>query len=86
MHKEIDSIPSYPNLPSKLICRLHSCILLVRNFLISIVSYQLTLYNFFYFLFDNKNLCYQADLESDEVYAQMTLQPVNKVRCSNLSY
>ncbi|XP_078157678.1 auxin response factor 19 isoform X2 [Carex rostrata] len=47
MHKEIDSIPSYPNLPSKLICRLHSCTLL-------------------------------ADLESDEVYAQMTLQPVNK--------
>ncbi|KAJ1698660.1 hypothetical protein LUZ63_007172 [Rhynchospora breviuscula] len=47
MHKELDSIPSYPNLPSKLICRLHSCTL-------------------------------HADPETDEVYAQMTLQPVNK--------
>ncbi|KAK1309420.1 Auxin response factor 16 [Acorus calamus] len=47
MQKDIDSIPSYPSLPSKLICMLHS----------------LTLH---------------ADTETDEVYAQMTLQPVNK--------
>jgi len=47
MHKELDTIPSYPSLPSKLICKLLS----------------LTLH---------------ADSETDEVYAQMTLQPVNK--------
>ncbi|CDP03049.1 unnamed protein product [Coffea canephora] len=47
MQKETDSIPSYPNLPSKLICLLH-------------------------------NVTLHADPETDEVYAQMTLQPVNK--------
>ncbi|KAK4342350.1 hypothetical protein RND71_038166 [Anisodus tanguticus] len=47
MQKETDGIPSYPNLPSKLICMLH-------------------------------NVTLHADLETDEVYAQMTLQPVNK--------
>ncbi|XP_022946080.1 auxin response factor 19-like [Cucurbita moschata] len=47
MNKETDFIPSYPNLPSKLICMLH-------------------------------NVTLHADLETDEVYAQMTLQPVNK--------
>ncbi|KAF8401124.1 hypothetical protein HHK36_014428 [Tetracentron sinense] len=47
MQKETDSIPSYPNLPSKLICMLH-------------------------------NVTLHADGETDEVYAQMTLQPVNK--------
>ncbi|TKY54391.1 Auxin response factor 7 [Spatholobus suberectus] len=48
MQKETDFIPSYPNLPSKLICMLH-------------------------------NVALHADPETDEVYAQMTLQPVNKV-------
>ncbi|XP_050216092.1 auxin response factor 19-like [Mercurialis annua] len=47
MQKEADFIPSYPNLPSKLICMLH-------------------------------NVTLHADAETDEVYAQMTLQPVNK--------
>ncbi|XP_044481309.1 auxin response factor 19-like [Mangifera indica] len=47
MQKETDFIPSYPNLPSKLICLLH-------------------------------NITLHADPETDEVYAQMTLQPVNK--------
>ncbi|XP_021596434.1 auxin response factor 19 isoform X1 [Manihot esculenta] len=47
MQKEMDFIPSYPNLPSKLICMLH-------------------------------NVTLHADAETDEVYAQMTLQPVNK--------
>ncbi|XP_010261761.1 PREDICTED: auxin response factor 19-like [Nelumbo nucifera] len=47
MQKETDSIPSYPNLPSKLICVLH-------------------------------NVTLHADPETDEVYAQMALQPVNK--------
>ncbi|MBA0838988.1 hypothetical protein Goarm_004763 [Gossypium armourianum] len=47
MQKETDFIPSYPNLPSKLICMLH-------------------------------NVTLHADPETDEVYAQMTLQPVNK--------
>ncbi|OIV97342.1 hypothetical protein TanjilG_07094 [Lupinus angustifolius] len=47
MQKEADFVPSYPNLPSKLICMLH-------------------------------NVALHADLETDEVYAQMTLQPVNK--------
>lgn len=47
MQKDTNGIPSYPNLPSKLICMLHNVIL-------------------------------HADPETDEVYAQMTLQPVNK--------
>lgn len=47
MNKDTDNIPTYPNLPSKLICMLH-------------------------------NLTLHADAETDEVYAQMTLQPVNK--------
>ncbi|KAJ8750838.1 hypothetical protein K2173_016019 [Erythroxylum novogranatense] len=47
MQKETDFIPSYPNLPSKLICILH-------------------------------NVTLHADAETDEVYAQMTLQPVSK--------
>ncbi|KAE8731988.1 Auxin response factor 16 [Hibiscus syriacus] len=46
MQKQTDFIPSYPNLPSKLICMLH-------------------------------NVTLHADPETDEVYAQMTLQPVN---------
>ncbi|KAL1547919.1 auxin response factor 19-like [Salvia divinorum] len=46
MKKDVDAqIPNYPNLPSKLLCRLHSVTL-------------------------------HADPETDEVYAQMTLQPV----------
>ncbi|EEC72457.1 hypothetical protein OsI_05804 [Oryza sativa Indica Group] len=47
MQKDVDAhVPSYPNLPSKLICLLHGV-----------------------------NL--HADPDTDEVYAQMTLQPVN---------
>ncbi|KAH6779238.1 auxin response factor 19 [Perilla frutescens var. hirtella] len=46
MKKDVDAqIPNYPNLPSKLLCRLH-------------------------------NVTLHADPETDEVYAQMTLQPV----------
>ncbi|VAI43599.1 unnamed protein product [Triticum turgidum subsp. durum] len=49
MQKDVEAhVPSYPNLPSKLICLLHSVTL-------------------------------QADPDTDEVYAQMTLQPVNTV-------
>uniref|UniRef100_A0A804IAE3 Auxin response factor n=1 Tax=Musa acuminata subsp. malaccensis TaxID=214687 RepID=A0A804IAE3_MUSAM len=47
MQKEINDIPKYPSLPSKLIC----------------VLLDVTMH---------------ADAETDEVYAQMTLQPVNK--------
>ncbi|KAK3438635.1 hypothetical protein EUGRSUZ_C03293 [Eucalyptus grandis] len=47
MQKETTCVPSYPNLPPKLICMLH-------------------------------NVTLHADLETDEVYAQMTLQPVSK--------
>jgi hypothetical protein len=49
MQKDVDGhVPSYPNLPSKLICLLH-------------------------------NVTLHADPETDEVYAQMTLQPVTSV-------
>ncbi|KAI4380821.1 hypothetical protein MLD38_006967 [Melastoma candidum] len=47
MQKDTTCVPSYPNLPSKLICLLHDVTL-------------------------------HADPETDEVYAQMTLQPVSK--------
>ncbi|KAI4379961.1 hypothetical protein MLD38_006197 [Melastoma candidum] len=46
MQKETTCVPSYPNLPSKLICLLH-------------------------------NFTMHADPETEEVYAQMTLQPIN---------
>ncbi|KAJ0981092.1 hypothetical protein J5N97_009347 [Dioscorea zingiberensis] len=46
MQKDADSNPSYPSLPSKIVCVLH-------------------------------NVTLHADTETDEVYAQMTLQPVN---------
>ncbi|PNT68426.1 hypothetical protein BRADI_3g40437v3 [Brachypodium distachyon] len=49
MRKDADAqIPSYPNLPSKLICILH-------------------------------NVTMEADPDTDEVYARMTLQPVSNV-------
>ncbi|XP_019463845.1 PREDICTED: auxin response factor 19-like isoform X2 [Lupinus angustifolius] len=47
MQKQTDFIPSYPDLQSKLICRL-------------------------------QNVALHADPETDEVYAQMTLQTINK--------
>nr|QBC17815.1 auxin response factor 16-like isoform X1 [Cymbidium ensifolium] len=47
MQKEMDAIPNYLSLPSKLICVLH-------------------------------NVTLHADTETDEVFAQMTLQPVDK--------
>ncbi|GAA0169392.1 hypothetical protein LIER_23892 [Lithospermum erythrorhizon] len=47
MKKQTNGVPSYPTLPSKLICMLH-------------------------------NVTLHADPETDEVYAQMTLQPVSK--------
>ncbi|KAM7513079.1 hypothetical protein LguiB_011954 [Lonicera macranthoides] len=47
MQKDTDSVPSYPNLASKLICMLH-------------------------------NVTLHADAETDEVYAQMTLQPYDQ--------
>ena len=77
MQKETDFIPNYPNLPSKLICMLHNVTLHVwesqqsRYCFKLIKFYGLLMHMFIFFK--------QADPETDEVYAQMTLQPVNKV-------
>ena len=80
MQKETDFIPSYPNLPSKLICMLHNVALHVR----ALPTFDLLIrhnVNLSDLVHDIILLCifYQADPETDEVYAQMTLQPVNKV-------
>jgi len=78
MHKDIDSIPSYPSLPSKLICVLLSVTLhvwfetqLVNLLFVFVIHFVINIIS--YYVFN------QADGETDEVYAQMTLQPVNKV-------
>ena len=77
MQKDIDAhVPSYPNLPSKLICLLHSVTLHViycsLPVLLTCVAYNHQV---------QKSSCFhsQADPDTDEVYAQMTLQPVNTV-------
>ncbi|KAJ1439955.1 PB1 domain [Sesbania bispinosa] len=66
MQKEADFIPSYPNLPSKLICILH-------NVALHVAGSNIAARILFPQAFDM-----MADPETDEVYAQMTLQPVNK--------
>lgn len=77
MQKETDFIPNYPNLPSKLICMLHNVTLHVwesqqSHYCFKLIKfYGLLMHMFIFFK--------QADPETDEVYAQMTLQPVNKV-------
>ncbi|KAE8654629.1 Auxin response factor 7 [Hibiscus syriacus] len=71
MQKETDFVPSYPNLPSKLICMLHNVTLHLSRcwlrYLVHPCGHP-----------DGVNIV-TADPESDEVYAQMTLQPVSKV-------
>ncbi|MCH96484.1 auxin response factor 19-like, partial [Trifolium medium] len=71
MQKQTDFIPSYPNLPSKLICMLHNVALHV-DLLVSTASVSLGSPT------DLSAWDMAADPETDEVYAQMTLQPVNK--------
>uniref|UniRef100_A0A6N2M7R2 Auxin response factor n=1 Tax=Salix viminalis TaxID=40686 RepID=A0A6N2M7R2_SALVM len=69
MQKETDFIPSYPNLPSKLICMLHNVTLhLVFLHALDCLSQEESVYKMWLL----------ADVETDEVYAQMTLQPVSK--------
>lgn len=82
MHKEVDIIPNYPSLPSKLICKLlsltlHVCVL--PPFLLWLQCDSLPFVSPPVFLIGRTYLFAQADSETDEVYAQMTLQPVNKV-------
>jgi len=76
MQKDIDAhVPSYPNLPSKLICLLHSVTLHVMY-----TSYPVLLTRSLQSPILKPSLfCPQADPDTDEVYAQMTLQPVNTV-------
>jgi hypothetical protein len=75
MQKDIDAhVPSYPNLPSKLICFLHSVTLHVID-----SSHVLPTWTLRSPILILSNLNSQADPDTDEVYAQMTLQPVNTV-------
>lgn len=75
MQKETDGIPNYPSLPSKLICVLLNVTLHVWKILHMTFVPCLP-----FFSYEILNSCFnQADTETDEVYAQMTLQPVNKV-------
>ena len=78
MQKQTDFIPNYPNLPSKLICLLHSVTLHVSLFCPPTCKSksERTRRKTNHDYCENLN---QADTETDEVYAQMTLQPVNKV-------
>lgn len=79
-NKEVDGhIPNYPNLPPQLICQLHnvtmhvSLDLFVTSALNNFVGWLLQLCDV------------QADVETDEVYAQMTLQPLSPVLHFSLS-
>ena len=76
MQKQTDFIPNYPNLPSKLICLLHSVTLHVSLFCPPTCKSKSERRRTNHDYCENLN---QADTETDEVYAQMTLQPVNKV-------
>ncbi|KAG7026444.1 Auxin response factor 6, partial [Cucurbita argyrosperma subsp. argyrosperma] len=62
-NKEVDAhIPSYPSLPPQLICQLHNVTMHVRLVI----------------EFDHRFVqTPEADIETDEVYAQMTLQPLS---------
>ncbi|KAH0469376.1 hypothetical protein IEQ34_000934 [Dendrobium chrysotoxum] len=63
-NKEVEGhIPNYPNLPPQLICQLHD------------VTMHLLSCEVFSVLTGTEK--FQADAETDEVYTQMTLQPLN---------
>ena len=71
---EVDShIPNHPSLPPQLICQLHNMTMHVR--LVQLGSYSFT--ECLFLKVEYSKL--QADVETDEVYAQMTLQPLNPV-------
>ena len=81
-------IPNYPNLPPQLICQLHNVTMHVslepwKHFLLKLSKFS------FVFIISVIPL-FQADAETDEVYAQMTLQPLNPVNyiffCLFVSY
>ena len=73
-NKEMESqIPNYPNLPAQLICQLHNVTMHV-----SLEPYN-TLFTWASNLSISAIFFLQADAETDEVYAQMTLQPLNPV-------
>jgi hypothetical protein len=79
-NKEVEGhIPNYPNLPPQLICQLHDVTMHVR----APISFSDAFVRSNYY--DSWMLSWghdflQADAETDEVYAQMTLQPLNPVR------
>lgn len=83
-NKEVDAqMPNYQSLPAQLICQLHNvtmhvCCLTTR----SSVASPLVLQSCSWIL------CFvnQADIETDEVYAQMTLQPLTAVCHLSLSH
>ena len=79
-NKEVDgAVPNYPGLQPQLICQLHnvtmhvSCVLYYHRMILyfKILSKDWFLKSWFSKL--------QADVETDEVYAQMTLQPLTPV-------
>jgi hypothetical protein len=76
-NKEVDAhIPNYPNLPPQLICQLHNVTMHVRLDLFSCICFK----HLYWLLLQLLNLVMlQADVETDEVYAQMTLQPLSPV-------
>jgi hypothetical protein len=90
-NKEVDAhIPNYPSLPPQLICQLHNLTMhvwLVYLFFLS-VSFWFIFPDFcvWHHVFITQLLVLiQADVETDEVYAQMTLQPLNAVWHTALS-
>lgn len=80
-NKEVDAhIPNYPNLPPQLVCQLHNVTMHVS----SVIWCIMVLWVIFFFYrqpFKSSITCViiQADVETDEVYAQMTLQPLSPV-------
>lgn len=75
-NKEIDShIPNYPSLPPQLMCQLHNVTMHVSGICCFSSSCALEFENVESIVWNPL----QADVETDEVYAQMTLQPLSPV-------
>lgn len=74
-NKEVDThIPNYPSLPPQLICQLHNVTMHV-----SFCPYCIRFCVLWPTASSSLTCQIQADVETDEVYAQMTLQPLTQV-------
>lgn len=79
-NKELNGhIPSYPGLPPQLICQLHNVTMDVSFTLFIVFVVTIICFGVSSVGRDWRISKLQADVETDEVYAQMTLQPLTPV-------